>query len=248
MTLVSIPATAGLREVKSGTHAPWGNLYTQTDPRAAESQAGTRRWARGCRLVRLTDRAPPKHHKRRPPSTDPPLSCCEPPSAHPFPPEWRMRARRRSVSLHFVLISFRVPLGFPARGGGGGRGGGGCCWELGGKRRAVLCAVPLRAERCTCGVTRPTLQAVSPLPCSPPFSSELGALKFFGCVSHWFPGWEISGAWARPLAWGGWGGWGACSPSCPRGWHVAEARLCKFVMNPWRNDWNLNGRWEGKVV
>lgn len=47
VTLVSIPATAGLREVKSGTHAPWGNLYTQTDPRAAESQAGTRRRARG---------------------------------------------------------------------------------------------------------------------------------------------------------------------------------------------------------
>lgn len=191
VTLVSMPATVGLWEVKSNTHTPCGTLHTQTAPHTAEPQAGTRRGARGggheaapwsgWRTTRPLD-----HHTRQPPSTDPPLSCCEPPSAHPFPPEWRMRARRRSVSLHFVLISFRVPLGFPA----GGGGGGGCWWELGGKRRAVLCAVPSGLS----ALPPPAAAAALPTPrwasgCLsapffPLFPPSWDALKSFGCVSH----------------------------------------------------------------
>lgn len=94
----------------------------------------------------------------------PPLSCYEPPSAHPFPPEWRMRARRRSVSLHFVLISFRVPLGFPAAAAGGG---GGSCWDESWVGSAVPFCAPflqgwaLHLQRYP---PRAGLQAASPLP------------------------------------------------------------------------------------
>lgn len=46
VTLVSMPATVGLWEVKSNTHTPCGTLHTQTAPHTAEPQAGTRRGAR----------------------------------------------------------------------------------------------------------------------------------------------------------------------------------------------------------
>lgn len=198
---------------------------------------------------------PLDHHTRRPPSTDPPLSCCEPPSAHPFPPEWRMRARRRSVSLHFVLISFRVPLGFPA----GGGGGGGCWWELGGKRRAVLCAVPSGLS----ALPPPAAAAALPTPrwasgCLsapffPLFSPELGCSEIFRmCFSlvSWLGNLSCLGISPRVglAVWGrlggrGRAGWGEVRSVQPlvlrrvaRGW--GAALLCKFVTNLWRNDWN----------